>query len=101
MEEEIQRLATAIRDFETVSQSAAAMIVEFAQAARDRADDPEQVRALADAAERSVSTLVEAMKSKTPAASEPVVTENPVTGAPVEPPAEVAEPPAPAAPTEG
>lgn len=65
---DIDALKTKVERNTTVSQSAVTLIGGLAQQIRDLADDPEQLRALADQLEASTTPLADAVAANTPAA---------------------------------
>lgn len=66
MQDEIDRLAAEVNRTVTVSQSAITLLGQLADMIRNAADDPEQVRALADTVQANADSLAAAIEANTP-----------------------------------
>jgi hypothetical protein len=65
-EQELENLRVQVERNTTVAGSAASLISQLAQMVRDAADDPEQVRALADQISSTADSLAAAVETNTP-----------------------------------
>lgn len=68
MEQELENLRVQIERNTSVAGSAGTLISTLAQMIRDAADDPQQVRALADQVQSTADALSAAVEANTPAA---------------------------------
>lgn len=71
MQEEINRLRAEVARNSTVVGSAIALITGLADQIRDAADDPDEVRTLADTLANTSNSMANAVAANTPAADEP------------------------------
>ena len=67
VQQEMQNLTDKVTDIESVDQSAATLLAGLSQMLRDNANNPQQVRALADRLDQSKQQLAQAVAANTPA----------------------------------
>lgn len=93
MQDEIGKLRSKIEESKTVMTGATAMITALAKQIRDAADDPDELRALADSLEAGKTELAAAVEANTvaetggeptPTPSEPPTPTEPTPAAPSE-----------------
>jgi molecular chaperone DnaK (HSP70) len=81
-QQDIDRLRASVEANTNAVQSATALITSIAQQMRDAADDPEEIRALADQLEQNTASLSEAVAANTQPAAPAAAAQPAGAGAP-------------------